>query len=217
VVSRGVAFRLQQIEQTFAQLARWLNLSPGQPRLGISQPTQKDAEKMSHSPALAPARASHPAWQFVEPIIVAPPFVEADGRDNLDATTIARTALRDAFAAAAEAADRALFLAQLLEEVMAGLPEVAVAPERADPPASVPCGPDRLSPREQEVLALVAAGRTNKAIASALYVSPNTVKTHVTSLLHKLRADSRVQLAAIATKHCLHAASDPLSPAASRP
>ena len=133
---------------------------------------------------------------------------------------MARTALRDAFAAAAEAADRALFLAQLLEEVMAGLPQAVVAPVRADPPASVPCGPDWLSPREQEVLALVAAGRTNKAIASALYVSPNTVKTHVTSLLHKLRADSRVQLAAIATKHCLHAAtgaaSDSVLRAASR-
>ena len=103
---------------------------------------------------------------------------------------------------------------------MAGWPQAAVAPVRADPSASVPCGPDRLSPREQEVLALVAAGRTNKAIASALYVSPNTVKTHVTSLLHKLRADSRVQLATIATKHCLQAAtgaaSDPVLRAASR-
>jgi hypothetical protein len=39
----------------------------------------------------------------VEPVIVAPPLVAAIGRDSLDATTIARTALRDAFAAAAEA------------------------------------------------------------------------------------------------------------------
>ena len=57
-----------------------------------------------------------------------------------------------------------------------------------------------LSPREREVLALVAGGRTNKAIANALYVSPNTVKTHVMSLLHKLQADSRVQLAVVATE-----------------
>jgi DNA-binding NarL/FixJ family response regulator len=60
-----------------------------------------------------------------------------------------------------------------------------------------------LSPRERDVLALVAAGQTNKAIAEALYVSPNTVKTHVSSLLHKLQADTRVQLAAIATRHGL--------------
>ncbi len=53
------------------------------------------------------------------------------------------------------------------------------------------------------MLALVAEGRTNKAIAEALFVSPNTVKTHVASLLNKLGVDSRVQLAAIATEQGL--------------
>jgi DNA-binding NarL/FixJ family response regulator len=50
------------------------------------------------------------------------------------------------------------------------------------------------------VLALVAEGRSNKAIAAALFISPNTVKTHVASLLNKLGADSRVQLAAFAAR-----------------
>jgi hypothetical protein len=40
--------------------------------------------------------------------------------------------------------------------------------------------------------------------AQALYVSPNTVKTHVASLLNKLDADNRAQLAAIATTHGIH-------------
>ena len=57
-----------------------------------------------------------------------------------------------------------------------------------------------LSPREKEVLALVAAGHTNKTIADALYVSPNTIKTHVSSLLTKLHAGTRVQLAVIASQ-----------------
>ena len=61
-----------------------------------------------------------------------------------------------------------------------------------------------LSPREREVLALVAEGRTNKEIADALDVSSNTVKTHVTALLTKLRADSRVQLATMATRQDMH-------------
>jgi DNA-binding NarL/FixJ family response regulator len=60
-----------------------------------------------------------------------------------------------------------------------------------------------LSPREREVLALVAEGQTNKDIASALYVSPNTVKRHVTSLLNKLHASTRVQLATIAARQGL--------------
>ena len=57
-----------------------------------------------------------------------------------------------------------------------------------------------LSPREREVLALVAAGRSNKAIAEELFISPNTVKTHVASLLTKLQAGSRAHLAAIAAR-----------------
>jgi DNA-binding NarL/FixJ family response regulator len=60
---------------------------------------------------------------------------------------------------------------------------------------------DRLSAREREVLALVAEGHTNKAIAEALFVSPNTIKTHVASLLTKLDAETRAQLAVIAVQH----------------
>ena len=59
---------------------------------------------------------------------------------------------------------------------------------------------DTLSPREREVLALVAEGRSNKDIAEALFVSPNTIKTHVASLLNKLDVHTRVQLATIAAR-----------------
>ena len=126
-----------------------------------------------------------------------------------DGVAIARAAairaeLREAASAAAEAAARARSVAELLDEALAALNDAGVAPmPLATPSAASHRGAERLSPREREVLALVAGGRTNKAIAEALYVSPNTVKTHVTSLLHKLQADSRVQLAAIATQHGL--------------
>ena len=121
------------------------------------------------------------------------------------ATADARMALREAAATAAEAAARARIVAELLDEALAGLHDGETAPGLV--PASLrrsPGEPDALSAREREVLALVAEGQTNKAIADALYVSPNTVKTHVSSLLHKLQADTRVQLAAIATKHGLY-------------
>ena len=54
------------------------------------------------------------------------------------------------------------------------------------PPAS-PDGPlANLSPREREVLALIAEGRTDRGIASALYVTPKTVEAHVRSIFSKL-------------------------------
>lgn len=48
-----------------------------------------------------------------------------------------------------------------------------------------------ISGRELEVLELLAAGRTNKEIASRLDVSPNTVKTHVANLYEKLGVQRR--------------------------
>jgi DNA-binding NarL/FixJ family response regulator len=47
--------------------------------------------------------------------------------------------------------------------------------------------------REQEVLALLAAGKSNKEIAQKLGVSPNTVKTQVASLYQKLEVQRRTQ------------------------
>ena len=50
-----------------------------------------------------------------------------------------------------------------------------------------------ISDRELEVLALLAAGRSNKEIARRLAVSPNTVKTHLTKLFAKLEARRRTE------------------------
>ena len=50
-----------------------------------------------------------------------------------------------------------------------------------------------VSDRELEVLQLLAAGRSNKEIAIALNVSPNTVKSHVARLFEKLEAKRRTQ------------------------
>ncbi|MBU8865948.1 response regulator transcription factor [Paenarthrobacter sp. MMS21-TAE1-1] len=52
-----------------------------------------------------------------------------------------------------------------------------------------------LSPRELEVLRLIVRGRTNRAIASELFISERTVHRHVTSILEKLRVSSRTQAA----------------------
>jgi DNA-binding NarL/FixJ family response regulator len=52
----------------------------------------------------------------------------------------------------------------------------------------------RLSSREVDVMTLIAGGRTNAEIAAALYLSETTVKTHVRSILRKLRLRDRVQI-----------------------
>lgn len=64
------------------------------------------------------------------------------------------------------------------------------------PPRPAPGNPQAvaglgLSPREVEVLAALANGETNKAIARRLGLSPNTVKTHVARLFAKLEAGNR--------------------------
>jgi DNA-binding NarL/FixJ family response regulator len=63
---------------------------------------------------------------------------------------------------------------------------------------TVPNGLEELSARELEILQQVAQGHTNREIADALYLSPLTVKTHVSRILTKLRARDRVQLVVIA-------------------
>jgi DNA-binding NarL/FixJ family response regulator len=57
-----------------------------------------------------------------------------------------------------------------------------------------------LTPRETEVLGLMAEGLPNKAIAARLSVSEHTVKFHVNSILGKMGARSRTEAVAIATR-----------------
>jgi len=57
-----------------------------------------------------------------------------------------------------------------------------------------------LSPREDEVLHLVSQGATNKEIADSLFISENTVKTHLRNIMDKLHLANRSQAAAYAVK-----------------
>jgi two-component system, NarL family, response regulator LiaR len=57
-----------------------------------------------------------------------------------------------------------------------------------------------LSQRELEVLKLMVEGYSNPEIAEKLYLSPNTVKTHVRGIMNKLSVDDRVQAAVVALR-----------------
>lgn len=127
--------------------------------------------------------------------------------------------LKDAAPAEVEAAIRAVHRGEgLLDPAVtaAVLAEVARPGEHrgSDPaattaPVGSPAGPSpasadpgfaSLTPREREVLGLLGRGLTNAAIARELFVAEKTVKTHVSSILAKLRLADRTQAALYAAR-----------------
>ncbi len=89
----------------------------------------------------------------------------------------------------------------LASRVAGGLLEQVRARERHTQQA--PAAGEELSAREREILKLVAAGHDNKEIGQRLFIGQSTVKTHVSSILEKLRVENRVQAAVYAIRHGL--------------
>jgi len=98
-------------------------------------------------------------------------------------------------------------LIRSLNDIVAG--ETVVANEltmvlaravRGDKPDKNESAMDQLTPREQEILCLLAEGQSNKVIARNLGISDGTVKLHVKAILRKLDVHSRVEAAVIAVE-----------------
>jgi two-component system, NarL family, nitrate/nitrite response regulator NarL len=75
-----------------------------------------------------------------------------------------------------------------------------VARLREPPDAQVGPAPAQFSDRQLEILELMARGVSNHQIASALFLSEHTVKTHISSILLKLEAENRIQAAVRAVR-----------------
>ena len=84
-------------------------------------------------------------------------------------------------------------LTQILARVVKGEPILETEPSPIDD----------LTPREAEILSLLAEGQSNKVIARNLGISDGTVKLHVKAILRKLNIHSRVEAAVIAVEHGL--------------
>jgi two-component system, NarL family, response regulator LiaR len=107
-----------------------------------------------------------------------------------DAYCIKGTNVERLLAAIAAAQDGATYLdPQIARRVI----------EHLKPPTPTP-HLGQLSGREMEVLRLMVDGLSNPEIAAALYLSPNTVKTHIRGIMNKLAVDDRVQAAVVALR-----------------
>jgi non-specific serine/threonine protein kinase len=112
-------------------------------------------------------------------------LLPADRESHERTVAAARAELSEAAFAAAWAAGQALPLEAAIADAL-GTPAADAARPEPGPPDGLP-----LTAREREVLRLVAAGHTNRAIAEELFLSPATVKRHVTNILAKLGLPSR--------------------------
>ena len=84
--------------------------------------------------------------------------------------------------------------------VQATLLAAATAPRSHEPPAPVTT-PDDLTPREVEILGMIARGLTNPEIAAALYLSSHTIKTHISRIFAKTGSRDRAAAIGYANRH----------------
>ena len=100
-------------------------------------------------------------------------------------------------------------LAELVRELHAGRSYVSpglagrllVAMRRREPVAKEPNPMDELSKREEDILKLVAQGKSNREVGDALDLQEKTVKHYMTSILQKLQVRNRVEAAMLARQH----------------
>jgi NarL family two-component system response regulator LiaR len=92
---------------------------------------------------------------------------------------------------------------QLHPDITRKLMHRVTASQAKTPQNEMDPAPGDLTPRELEVLSLIAQGKSNREIAMSLTISEKTVKTHVGNILSKLHLSDRTQAAIYAYKHGL--------------
>jgi ATP/maltotriose-dependent transcriptional regulator MalT len=180
-------------------------LSAGMPELAawhalaLAERTRLDGHPDPHAWAAAPAawerlgqpyRTAYAGFRHAEALLAA-----GGDRDT------AAAALRRAAEVTGSLGARLLHreIQALARRGRVDLGTTAAASEAAAPPAeATPADQLGLTPREAEVLGLVAAGRSNRQIAQALFISPKTASVHVSNILAKLGVATRVEAAAVA-------------------
>lgn len=141
------------------------------------------------------------------PAYLVPYALQRDGERLLDAGD--RPGARSALAAAVEEAEK-IGAGLLVDQAQGLLDRAGLAGRPADSggagltgPAATPPSDDALAaltPREQQVLALVAEGLTNGQIAERLFISAKTASVHVSAILRKLNVSTRTEAALLTSR-----------------
>lgn len=173
------------------------------------------AEAGSGPEAIAESRSVHPDVVLVDPQVPDGGLqlvAELCGETPTGAVVVLTAETRDGVARVLEHGARGYLdkhcdvedVARCIERVHAG--DVVIAQNLAgslpdDFSAFRGSHSPAVSRREVEVLRLVAGGRTNQEIASELFITEHTVKSHLAKMLGKLGLNNRVQLATYAAQH----------------
>ena len=178
--ARGTCLELQEIAQSFDTGALHAMAAHGR---GAVELAEGDAQA-----ALGSLRRAWAAWQRIEA-----PYVAARVRLLIG---LACRALGDAEGGRFE-----------LEAARAVFEQLGAAPDLARIDAlmrgELSAHPHGLTPRELQVMRLVATGKTNKAIANELFLSKKTIDRHVSNIFDKLDVASRSAATAYAYEHKL--------------
>ncbi|MDP9842483.1 DNA-binding CsgD family transcriptional regulator/tetratricopeptide (TPR) repeat protein [Streptosporangium lutulentum] len=126
------------------------------------------------------------------------PLIHADAIADLGSALLAR-GRRDEAVTALRAAGGTFTRLRAYGQAARVQDHLDSAGARGRPRSARPARPARgwraLTPTEEKVARIIAAGHTNRSAAAELFISPHTVNTHVTSIFRKLSVTSRVQLA----------------------
>jgi DNA-binding CsgD family transcriptional regulator/tetratricopeptide (TPR) repeat protein len=193
----GLAALQDMLAQVAASTAR-----PGPVERAHAAMFAAEASRASRHPDRAAWEAAAAAWEAI-----GQPYARAYALLRSAEAALADGARAMAAARLPEAAELAARLdAQPLLQQITQLSRRA----RIDLPAGAsgqagPAAPFGLTARELEVLRLIAAGRSNQQIAAELFISRKTASVHVSNILAKLNAASRIEAAAIAHRDGLAA------------
>jgi DNA-binding NarL/FixJ family response regulator len=150
--------------------------------------------------ATAEIKARHPAIE----VVAITSFIEEDRITAAIEAGASGFLLKDAEADDLAAAIRAAYAGEVyLDPAVAGIVTRRMRTDagHADPERSGEGGLARLTGRERDVLACVARGLSNRAIATELGMAERTARTHVSNILAKLGLASRTQAALFAVEH----------------